>query len=85
MIYEFESNVFGCDVCGKRTLQDDGVFSGIGRFCSDKCCEEKEIQLNTHSTDSENEGNSLPYDGEGYSEGQIDCEMQRKKEDDKNG
>ncbi len=40
--------------------------------------------LNTSNTESENEGNSLPYDGEGYSEGQIDCEMKRKKEG-KNG
>ncbi len=44
----YESKVFECDVCGKRTLQYDGVFSGIGRFCSDKCLEDKKIQLNTN-------------------------------------
>ncbi len=71
----------GCHVEGAiaKALEEYGVKKSsydMAFFIMKRLREE----FNSSNTDSKNEGNSLPYDGEGYSEGQIDCEMERKKE-----
>ncbi len=58
----------------KMSFNDNQVYDG-----EDIKKELNEV-LNSQDTESENEGNSLPYDGEGYSEGQIDCEMKKEEE-----